>query len=133
MALLISFDIDGTLEVGDPPGIVTMEMVRKAKAQGYVVGSCSDRPIDNQKEMWRDHDIVVDFVVLKHRLDDVRAQFDADTYFHLGDTFMDRYFAIQSGFEFIDVKDTTSDIWVPFAQFDNGDPWWADNPPFPTP
>ena len=28
MAILISFDIDGTLEVGDPPGPLTMAMVK---------------------------------------------------------------------------------------------------------
>ena len=45
MAKLISFDIDGTLEVGDPPGIITLDMVRKAKELGFLVGSCSDRTI----------------------------------------------------------------------------------------
>ena len=30
MAKLISFDIDGTLEVGNPPGSITLERVRKA-------------------------------------------------------------------------------------------------------
>ena len=35
LAILISFDIDGTLEVGDPPGILTMEMVRSAQQKGF--------------------------------------------------------------------------------------------------
>ena len=46
--ILISFDIDGTLEVGDPPGVLTMAMVKRAQAQGSVIGSCSDRPISTQ-------------------------------------------------------------------------------------
>ena len=35
LAILISFDIDGTLEVGDPPGILTMAMVRRAQKRGF--------------------------------------------------------------------------------------------------
>jgi hypothetical protein len=42
---LISFDIDGTLEVGDPLGLVTMDMVRAIKALSYLIGSGSDRPL----------------------------------------------------------------------------------------
>ena len=64
MAKLISFDIDGTLEVGDPPGIITLDMVRKAKELGFWVGSCSDRTISTQQRIWRDSGISVDFTVL---------------------------------------------------------------------
>jgi len=45
---LVSFDIDGTLECGEPPGVVTVELVRTAKRRGWLVGSCSDRPIAYQ-------------------------------------------------------------------------------------
>jgi hypothetical protein len=44
VTIVLSFDIDGTLELGDPPGGITMEMVRRAHELGYLVGSCSDRP-----------------------------------------------------------------------------------------
>jgi hydroxymethylpyrimidine pyrophosphatase-like HAD family hydrolase len=40
LATLISFDIDGTLVVGDPPGLITLDMVRQAQASGYLIGSC---------------------------------------------------------------------------------------------
>ena len=36
---LISFDIDGTLEIGEPPGIVTIAMIHAAKRLGNLVGS----------------------------------------------------------------------------------------------
>ena len=45
---VVSFDIDGTLEIGDPPGIITIDAVRAARRLGYVVGSCSDRPLAHQ-------------------------------------------------------------------------------------
>ena len=52
-ASLLSFDIDGTLEIGDPPGIIPIALVRRAKNLGYLVGSCSDRPISFQEAMWQ--------------------------------------------------------------------------------
>ena len=68
MVTLVSFDIDGTLEVGDPPGIVSIALVKTAKRLGYLVGSCSDRPISHQQSLWERLKIAVDFTVLKHEL-----------------------------------------------------------------
>ena len=78
MAFLISFDIDGTMEFGDPAGGVTVEMVRRAKELGFIVGSCSDRFPSWQKKVWDSHGIAVDFWVPKHMLSDVKARFQAD-------------------------------------------------------
>lgn len=102
MGKLISFDIDGTLEVGEPPGFIQMEVVRTAQRLGYLVGSCSDRPISIQKRIWEEHDISVDFTVLKQNLADVMARFQADIYYHVGDTDMDRFFADRAGFHFVE-------------------------------
>ena len=113
MAKLISFDIDGTLEVGDPPGYITMDMVRRATWLGYIVGSCSDRMVSNQKRIWRDNNIPVQFTVLKHQLDLVKAEFDAEVYYHIGDTDLDRYYAERAGFKYL-VPDATADrLWTP--------------------
>ncbi len=91
-----------------------MDMVRMVKEQGHIVGSCSDRPVGTQKMMWQSHDIHVDFTVLKHRLDDVKARFDAEVYYHIGDTDMDRFFAGKAGFEFILVDDAGAcGLWLP--------------------
>ena len=113
MAELISFDIDGTLEVGDPPGCITLDMVRAAKAKGYIVGSCSDRVVGNQQRIWRENDIQVEFTVLKHQLDLVKADFEAEQYYHIGDTNMDQQCAERAGFEFF-LPDTAVDhFWKP--------------------
>jgi hypothetical protein len=105
MPKLISFDIDGTLEVGDPPGGITMEMVRQVKEQGCLIGSCSDRTVGEQKRIWESHGITVEFTVLKHRLDEVKTQFSADEYYHVGDTEIDRRASLQAGFDFLPVED----------------------------
>jgi hypothetical protein len=98
---LVSFDIDGTLEIGEPPGVVTIALVRMAKELGYVIGSCSDRPISYQEDMWATLEIAHDFTALKHRLDDVRARFAASAYYHIGDTDTDERYAVASGFRFL--------------------------------
>jgi FMN phosphatase YigB (HAD superfamily) len=110
---LISFDIDGTLEAGDPPGPITMDMVRTIKALGYVIGSGSDRPLSYQRQLWESHHIVVGFTALKHRLADVKAQFQAEAYYHVGDTDMDRFFAERAGFRFVKADAAMRQAWGP--------------------
>ena len=112
MARLISFDIDGTLETGDPPGCITMTLVRKARELGYIIGSCSDRPVSHQQRMWMEHGIPVAFTVLKHHLDQVKAQFSAEQYYHIGDTNMDRYYAERNGFVFFYPDTSVDHLWI---------------------
>ena len=111
LAKLISFDIDGTLEVGEPPGIITMDMVREAQKSGYLIGSCSDRTISEQKRLWEEHGVRVDFTVLKHNLGDVAARFEADEYVHIGDTDLDLRVSQSAGFRFIPVEEAPSLVW----------------------
>ena len=102
MLVLISFDIDGTLEVGDPPGVLTMDMVRLVRKKGFLIGSCSDRTLSGQRAIWDRHDIRVDFVVSKQMLPDLKARFEADVYCHIGDREdLDRRYALDAGFEFL--------------------------------
>ncbi len=108
---LVSFDIDGTLEVGEPPGIVTIALVKIAKSLGYVIGSCSDRPISYQEGMWAELRIAPDFTVLKHRLEDVKARFVAAAYYHIGDTDTDERFALAAGFRFLKADPDAHRAW----------------------
>ena len=103
MPKLISFDIDGTLELGDPPGFITMEMVRKVKEMGYVIGSASDRTLDSQQRIWNTSQIAADFMVWKHDIGRVREEFKADAYYHIGDTDMDQFYSERAGFRFLHV------------------------------
>jgi len=99
--VLVSFDIDGTLEVGDPAGPIKLDLVRRAKTLGYIVGSASDRVRSDQNSLWSRHSIEMDFVGHKHKLDEVRERFsDARRFIHIGDTEVDRHYAKMHGFEF---------------------------------
>ena len=113
MPPLISFDIDGTLDGGDPPGPVSVEMLRQIKRLGYLIGSCSDRPISYQRRMWQRLEIAADFTVLKHRLADVKTQFPAETYYHIGDTDVDHSFASEAGFRFFRADAAVLRAWGP--------------------
>ena len=111
MADLISFDIDGTLEVGEPSGSITIEFVRAAQRGGNLIGSCSDRPLSYQRKIWQNFNIQVDFTALKDRLHEVKSQFPADTYTHVGDTDVDEHFAGKAGFRFIRVDTNAYRAW----------------------
>jgi hypothetical protein len=110
---LLSVDIDGTLEIGEPPGIVPVALVRTAQRLGYLVGSCSDRPLSFQQAMWERLAIRADFTVLKHRLAEVRARFAAAAYYHIGDTDIDERFAREAGFQFLRAEAGAHRRWGP--------------------
>jgi hypothetical protein len=111
---LVSFDIDGTLEIGDPPGIITIDAVHAARRLGYLVGTCSDRPLAHQRQIWQLRlDLNPDFTVLKHRLAEVKAAFTATAYYHIGDTDVDEHFAGLAGFRFLRADHASFRSWGP--------------------
>jgi hypothetical protein len=105
-SLVVSLDVDGTMEFGEPPGPITVALVHELVAAGLVVGCASDRTRDDQEQTWGAHGLTLQFVGGKHHLDRVRAQFDgAYRYVHVGDTHVDQHFAELAGFEFVNVDD----------------------------
>jgi hypothetical protein len=107
---LVSFDIDGTLELGDPPGPIRAGFVMQARQQGCLIGSGSDRTIREQEDVWAALGITPDFISRKHQLDQVRLSFAHDWRVHIGDTHIDEHFAKLAGFEFIPVLDLAAVI-----------------------
>ncbi len=116
LAFLISFDIDGTMEFGDPPGGVTVEMVRRAQELGFLIGSCSDRFPSAQRALWERCEIKVDFVAAKHMLPDIRARFEAVRYVHIGDRDLDQQLAEQAGFEFWWDHEGQTEPWLAWLE-----------------
>ena len=98
---LITFDIDGTMEFGDPNGILTREHVEYFRSKGAIVGSASDRPESSQTLMWNGYGLEPDFVILKHHMPTLKERYpDLSTYWHVGDRPLDQQTARQSGFTF---------------------------------
>ena len=112
LAILVSFDIDGTLESGDPRGPITMDMVRNAESHGCIIGSSSDRPLPVQQAIWDRHNIQVSFVSNKQNLLDLKSRFQAKDYYHVGDTDLDRQFALAAGFNFVWMVDGSTEPWI---------------------
>ena len=99
---VLSLDIDGTLETGDPPGPLLLDCVRAAQSRGAIIGSCSDQTLAEQRIMWEDNEIVPAFVAGKTQLLAVRDRFPFATAFvHVGDTDVDRRWAHRAGFDFV--------------------------------
>jgi hypothetical protein len=110
---LISFDIDGTLETGNGPGPITLEMVRRAVEHGHIIGSASDRPVQDQKNMWAAVGIEVSFAINKHRLNLIKEEFGhAEVFYHIGDTELDEHYAKLHGFEFLQVQTMDPHPWM---------------------
>jgi hypothetical protein len=111
--VVVSFDIDGTLEMGDPPGPIGADFVRRTQEGGCIIGSCSDRTIREQSDVWELAGIVPDFVVVKKGLNQVREQFSSERFVHIGDTQIDAHFAEQAGFEFFFAIDLARRLGLP--------------------
>jgi hypothetical protein len=103
--VVVSFDIDGTMEFGDPPGPIPAAVARELAARDVVVGVASDWPRSNQQPLWSRHGVDVQFVGGKHQLLTVRKRFPGARCLHVGDTEIDERYALLAGFEFLHVDD----------------------------
>jgi hypothetical protein len=120
--LLISFDIDGTMTFGDPPGPVPVSFVQAAIDAGHVVGCASDRTRSAQLALWSEHGAAIQFAEHKHQLTALRERFPAAVRFiHVGDTHVDERYATAAGFEFWHVDEAAAFLaldWVGSSHLD---------------
>jgi len=93
----VSFDIDGTMEFGARPGRCpprSPELV----GRGYIVGVASDWPRSSQQPLWSRHGVEPSSSAASIHLHEVKEQFPADRYVHVGDTEVDERYALLAGF-----------------------------------
>ena len=75
--------------------------------------------MSGQQAIWDQHNIPVDFVVSKQMLPDVKAKFEADVYYHIGDREdLDKKYALEAGFEFLWPDEAILEPWLQL----NGNP-----------
>jgi SAM-dependent methyltransferase len=91
----IGFDRDGTLWYGDPPGPITKEHLKKAKAKGYVIGGSSGQSAQEQERQWRENNLEPNFVVTKSELPRLKDRFTK--LIHVGDAQDDAEWAEKAG------------------------------------
>ncbi|MDA0365956.1 MAG: HAD family hydrolase [Chloroflexi bacterium] len=110
--LVVSFDIDGTLEFGDPNGPVVSELVRTLQRAQVVVGSASDRTVLDQRRVWAAADLEPAFVVVKNHLRFVPERHPSDLLIHVGDRFADELEAANAGAVFVHVDALSWEEWL---------------------
>lgn len=123
LRVVVSFDVDGTMEFGHPPGPIAAEVARQLVGRGCIVGVASDWPRSSQQPLWSRHGVEPEFVGGKHDLHEVRQRFVADRYVHIGDTETDKSYALRAGFEFLDV----AGFELPVSADHIHPPAWAPN------
>lgn len=98
---LVSYDKDGTLAWGKPPGPITKEKLEEERAKGSIIGGASSRPPREQLVSWQEAGIPPDFVVNKVDLAQLKVEFEANEYIHVGDDGTDKYSAKRARFKFL--------------------------------
>ncbi|MFC7550460.1 hypothetical protein [Plantactinospora sp. GCM10030261] len=109
--VLLSLDIDGTLDCGNPSGRLCRQDALAAVEAGALIGSASDRTASDQVRVWAGWRVTPTFVVPKHGLAEVAARFPGWSRLHVGDGFVDWLEATRAGFDFLNVADLAATPW----------------------
>lgn len=101
---VIAFDVDGTLEYGDPKGPVELKRVKELKDEGFTVGIIGAKEkvehlIPGLDFYYRGDS--VKFVFLK----EVKEKFSSIIGIYVADMESDRRAALEAGFCFINAND----------------------------
>jgi hypothetical protein len=104
MNVVIAFDVDGTLECGNPPGLIKIETVKRLKERGFIVG------IIGAYKKVQQHINNLDFYLSgdPHKPENLRKVHE--TYkptfcIYVADLPSDRVAALENGFSYIKSED----------------------------
>lgn len=114
--LIVSFDLDGTVWFGDPPGPIAAGLVTALQLSSAVVGSASDRTILDQRRLWQAVEIEPAFVVVKPQLRTIPARYADRLLVHIGDRFADQLEAVNAGAIFLHVATFTANEWLDYSR-----------------
>ncbi|MSQ29905.1 MAG: hypothetical protein EXR68_05395 [Dehalococcoidia bacterium] len=110
--LAISFDLDRTLDFGDPSGPIVPALIGALQDAAAIVGSASDRTVLDQRRMWERAGIGPPaFAVAKAQLRTVPAAYPDHFLVHIGDRFADHLEAVNAGAFFIHVDTFSLKQW----------------------
>ncbi|MEA2033150.1 MAG: HAD family hydrolase [Euryarchaeota archaeon] len=104
--VVIAFDVDGTLECGEPPGIIKIETVKRLKEKGFIVGI-----VGAYKKVQR-HISHLDFYLSgdphkPENLKKVRETYKPAFCIYVADLPSDKVAALKNGFSYIKPEDFT--------------------------
>jgi hypothetical protein len=106
MAKVFSFDRDDTLALSSGP--ITLEMLRKLKEKGYVIGTGGGVSGEEQARQWTSWGIRPDFALTKSDLGKLRELYPGAEITHVGDDEVDEEIAKKCGYNYLTPEEFVS-------------------------
>ena len=108
MAKVFSFDRDDTLALSSGP--ITLEMLKKLKEKGYVIGTGGGVSGEEQARQWRRWGIEPEFALTKSDLGKLRELYPGAEITHVGDDQVDEEIAEKFGYNYLTPEEFVSHL-----------------------
>jgi hypothetical protein len=108
MAKVFSFDRDDTLALSSGP--ITLDMLKRLKEKGYIIGTGGGVSGEEQERQWRRWGIAPDFALTKSDLGKLRELYPGAEVTHVGDNQVDEEIAEKFGYNYLTPEEFVSHI-----------------------